>query len=143
MVKLTALPTLRDLKIGVGAPGSGTEANFRQLLGCLRYEERGCEGTVSVLFGKCRSSLRTDISMPSSSRLAFPNAAIMDVAVMQSIRILSIPDDKVAQLTKKYPFLSPVMIARKYVQEPDGGGEDRRSERSTHCQFRPLGRSCL
>jgi TRAP transporter TAXI family solute receptor len=39
-----------------------------------------------------------------------PNAAIMDVAVMQNIRILSLPDNKIAQLTKKYPFLSSTVV---------------------------------
>lgn len=29
---------------------------------------------------------------------------------MQNIRILSLPDDKIAQITKKYPFLSPMVI---------------------------------
>jgi len=48
-----------------------------------------------------------------------PNAAITDVAVMHSIRILSIPSDKVSQLTKKYPFLSPAVIpANTYKNQP-------------------------
>jgi len=38
---------------------------------------------------------------------------------MHSIRILSIPSDKVSQLTKKYPFLSPAVIpANTYKNQP-------------------------
>ncbi len=100
---------LKGLKVGVGAPGSGTEANFRQFLD---------------IYGMGKDDVKAQFLSFSESAEQFkdrhidafivvagvPNAAIMDVAVMQSIRILSFPDDKVAQLTKKYPFLSPFVI---------------------------------
>ncbi len=109
--KVDSFADLKGKKIGVGAPGSGTEANFRQLL---------------EVYGMKKEDVRAQFLSFSESAEQFkdrhidgfivvagiPNAAIMDVAVMQNIRIVNIPDDKAAQLTQKYPFLSPVMIPK-------------------------------
>jgi TRAP transporter TAXI family solute receptor len=100
---------LKGLKVGVGAPGSGTEANFRQLLDIYGMKKE--EVRVQFLsFSESAEQFKDRHIDAFIVTAGIPNAAIMDVAVMQSIRILSIQDAKIAQLTKKYPFLSPVVI---------------------------------
>jgi len=100
---------LKGLKVGVGAPGSGTEANFRQLLDVYGMTKDDVKGQY-LSFSESAEQFKDRHIDAFFVVAGVPNAAIMDVAVMQSIRIVSIPDDKVAQLTKKYPFLSPATI---------------------------------
>jgi len=90
---------LKGMKVGVGAPGSGTEANFRQLLDVYGLTKDDVKGQYLSFLGECGTVQGQHIDA-FFVVAGVPNAAIMDVAVMQSIRILSVPDDKVAQLTK-------------------------------------------
>jgi TRAP transporter TAXI family solute receptor len=101
---------LKGLKVGVGAPGSGTEANFRQFLDIYGMKKEDVKAQY-LSFSESAEQFKDRHIDAFIVTAGVPNAAIMDVAVMQSIRILSIAADKVAQLTKKYPFLSPVVIA--------------------------------
>lgn len=100
---------LKGLKVGVGAPGSGTEANFRQLLDIYGMKKEDVKAQF-LSFSESAEQFKDKYIDAFIVTAGIPNAAIMDVAVMQSIRILSLPDDKIAQLTKKYRFLSPVVI---------------------------------
>jgi TRAP transporter TAXI family solute receptor len=100
---------LKGLKVGVGAPGSGTEANFRQLLDIYGMTKDDVKGQY-LSFSESAEQFKDRHIDAFFVVAGVPNAAIMDVAVMQTIRIVSIPDDRVAQLTKKYPFLSPATI---------------------------------
>ncbi len=100
---------LKGLKVGVGAPGSGTEANFRQFLDIYGMGKDDVKAQY-LSFSESAEQFKDRHIDAFIVVAGVPNAAIMDVAVMQSIRILSFPDDKVAQLTKKYPFLSPFVI---------------------------------
>jgi TRAP transporter TAXI family solute receptor len=107
--KIKSFTDLKGMKIGVGAPGSGTEANFRQL--CDVYGIKKEEVKAQFLsFAESAEQFKDRHIDAFIVTAGIPNAAIMDVAVMQSIRILSLPDDKIAQLTKKYPFLSSTVI---------------------------------
>jgi len=107
--KINSFPNLKGVKIGVGAPGSGTEANFRQLLDIYGMKKEDVRAQF-LSFSESAEQFKDKHIDAFIVTAGIPNAAIMDVSVMQSIRILSIPDDKVAKLMKKYPFLSPVVI---------------------------------
>jgi len=107
--KVNSFADLKGLKIGVGAPGSGTEANFRQLLDIYGMKKDDVRAQY-LSFSESAEQFKDRHIDAFIVTAGIPNAAIMDVAVMQSIRILPIPADKLAQLTKKYPFLSPVVI---------------------------------
>jgi TRAP transporter TAXI family solute receptor len=100
---------LKGMKVGVGAPGSGTEANFRQLLDVYGMTKDDVKAQF-LSFSESAEQFKDKHIDAFFVVAGVPNAAIMDVAVMQSIRIVSVPDDKVAQLTKKYPFLSSATI---------------------------------
>jgi TRAP transporter TAXI family solute receptor len=104
-----AFTDLKGLKVGVGAPGSGTEANFRQLLDVYGMKKEDVRAQY-LSFSESAEQFKDKHIDAFIVTAGIPNAAIMDVAVMQNIRILSLPDDKIAQITKKYPFLSPMVI---------------------------------
>jgi TRAP transporter TAXI family solute receptor len=100
---------LKGKKVGVGAPGSGTEANFRQL---------------AEIYGMKKEDVNVQFLSFSESAEAFkdkhidafvvtagiPNSGIMDVATQNEIRIIDIPAAVSAKLTQKYPFLAAVKV---------------------------------
>jgi uncharacterized protein len=108
-LNITSFSGLRGKKIGVGAPGSGTEANFRQLLDVHKMTK----DDVSMQYLSFAESAdqfkdnRIDAFMVTGG---VPTSAIMDVATQRSIKILPIEDTMLSVLTGKYPFLSAAVI---------------------------------
>lgn len=100
---------LKGVKVGVGAPGSGTEANFRQFLDVYGMKKEDVNGQF-LSFAESAEQFKDKHIDAFFVTAGIPNAAIMDVAASHSIRILSLPEDKVAALEKKYPFLSAATI---------------------------------
>ena len=100
---------LRGKKIGVGAPGSGTEANYRQLLDIHKMSKDDVSAQY-LSFAESADQFkdnRIDAFMVTGG---VPTSAIMDVATQRSIKILAIPDTMLSILTNKYPFLSAAVI---------------------------------
>jgi TRAP transporter TAXI family solute receptor len=100
---------LRGKKIGVGAPGSGTEANYRQLLDVHKMSKDDVSAQY-LSFAESADQFkdkRIDAFMVTGG---VPTSAIMDVATQRSIKILSIPDTMLSILTNRYPFLSAAVI---------------------------------
>jgi len=100
---------LKGLKVGVGAPGSGTEANFRQL--CDAYGL--AKDAVSAQFLSFAESAEQfkDKHIDAFIVVAgIPNAAIMDISTQHDIRLLTVSDDIAKKLGQKYPFLSPAKV---------------------------------
>ena len=100
---------LRGKKIGVGAPGSGTEANYRQLLDLYKMSKDDVSAQY-LSFAESADQFkdnRIDAFMVTGG---VPTSAIMDVATQRSIKILPIEDTMLSILTGKYPFLSAAVI---------------------------------
>ncbi len=107
--KADSFDDLKGMKIGVGAPGSGTEANFRQL--CDIYGLKKDDVKAQYLSFSESSEQFKDKHIDAFIVVAgIPNAAIMDIGAQHSIKIINVSDAKAKQLVKKYPFLSPFTI---------------------------------
>jgi hypothetical protein len=100
---------LKGKKVGVGAPGSGTEANFRQLLDVYGMKKEDVRPQY-LSFAESAEQFKDKHIDAFIVVAGIPNAAIMDIGAMHKIKILSLPDDMTAKLTQKYPFLAPVKI---------------------------------
>jgi hypothetical protein len=111
---------LKGVRIGVGAPGSGTEANFRQLLEAHGMKKEDVKAQY-LSFAESAEQFKDRHIDAFIVVAGIPNAAIMDVAVMQNIRILSLPDDRVTYLTRKYPFLSPTLVPPNTYKNQSSG----------------------
>lgn len=100
---------LKGMKVGVGAPGSGTEANFRQL--CDAYGISKDDVKAQFLsFSESADQFKDNHINAFIVTAGIPNAAVMDVATQNPIRILNIQEALLKKLTDKYPFLSAVKI---------------------------------
>ena len=100
---------LKGKKIGVGAPGSGTEANYRQLLDAHKMSKDDVSAQY-LSFAESADQFkdkRIDAFMVTGG---VPTSAIMDVATQRDIRILPIDDTMLSVMTNKYPFLSAAVI---------------------------------
>jgi uncharacterized protein len=100
---------LKGKKIGVGAPGSGTEANFRQLMDAYGLKKEDVNGQY-LSFSESAEAFKDKHIDAFIVTGAVPTSAIMDVATQNAIRILPVSADVMAKLTQKYPFLAPVKI---------------------------------
>jgi uncharacterized protein len=100
---------LKGMKIGVGAPGSGTEANFRQLLDVYGLSKDDVKGQF-LSFSESADGFKDKHIDAFIVTAGIPNAGIMDVGTQHAIRLLNISPEIMAKLTQKYPFLSPVKV---------------------------------
>ncbi len=106
---ITSFSGLRGKKIGVGAPGSGTEANFRQLMDVHRMGKDDV-ATQYLSFAESADQFkdrRIDAFMVTGG---VPTSAIMDVATQREIKIVPIEDTMISIMTTKYPFLTGATI---------------------------------
>ncbi len=106
---ITSFTDLKGKKVGVGAPGSGTEANFRQLLDVYGMS-RGDVNPQYLSFSESAEQFKDKHIDAFIVTAGIPNAAIMDISTQNAITILPIAGDTVAKLSQKYPFLSEATV---------------------------------
>jgi len=100
---------LKGMKVGVGAPGSGTEANFRQLLDVYGMKKEDVKAQF-LSFAESADQFKDKHIDAFIVTAGIPNSAIMDISTQHSIRLLSLPADIIGKLTQKYPFLSQAKV---------------------------------
>jgi len=100
---------LKGMKIGVGAPGSGTEANFRQLLDVYGLSKEDIKGQY-LSFSESAEQFKDRHIDAFIVVAGIPNSAIVDIATQHDIRILNIAGDAAKKLSEKYPFLAAAKI---------------------------------
>ncbi len=100
---------LKGKKVGVGAPGSGTEANFRQLAEIYGMKKEDVNAQF-LSFSESAEAYKDKHIDAFIVTAGIPNAGVMDVSTQNDIRILDIPADVAAKLTQKYPFLAAVKV---------------------------------
>jgi uncharacterized protein len=106
---IKSIADLKGKKVGVGAPGSGTEANFRQLLDAYGMKKEDVNAQF-LSFSESAEAYKDKHIDAFIVTAGIPNAGIMDVSTQNQIRILDIPADVAAKLTQKYPFLAAVKV---------------------------------
>jgi len=106
---IKSIADLKGKKVGVGAPGSGTEANFRQLLDAYGMKKEDVNAQF-LSFSESAEAYKDKHIDAFIVTAGITNAGIMDVATQNEIRILNIPADVAAKLTQKYPFLAAVKV---------------------------------
>jgi TRAP transporter TAXI family solute receptor len=100
---------LKGLKVSVGAPGSGTEANFRQLMDVYNLKKEDVKAQY-LSYAESAEQFKDNNIDSFFMTAGVPNSALMDVANVRPIKLLSIEDAMIDSVTKKYPFLAPVTI---------------------------------
>ena len=110
---------LKGMRVGVGAPGSGTEANFRQLMEVYGLKKDDVKGQY-LSYAESAEQFKDKHIDSFFLTTGVPNSAIMDVANIRPIKLVSIEDAMVTKITQKYPFLAPARIpANTYKGQPE------------------------
>lgn len=100
---ITNVKDLKGKKVSVGAPGSGVEANVRQIFEAtgLTYNDM----SVSYLsFSESADAFKDKHIESFFVTSGIPNAAIQDISAQNKIALVSLTDDVIKGLTQKYPF---------------------------------------
>ena len=100
---------LKGKKIGVGAPGSGTEACFRTLMGIHGLKKEDIRAQY-LSFAESADQFK-DKHIDAFVVLAgIPTSAVMDISVQREIRILPIADDMITKIVQVNRFLTPAKL---------------------------------
>lgn len=120
VLKSSPIKKMADLKgkrVGIGAPGSGTEnINKCTLTGWGLYDLEAAEIEVVpayLSYTECTTALkdrRIDAAMYFIT--GRPGAAITDLALTHDIRIISYEKEIVEKLVKKFTFMSPTIYPK-------------------------------
>lgn len=106
------IETVADIKgkrVAVGAPGSGTEANARQILEAagITYDDI----TEQYLdFADASSNLKDGNIDVAFITAGHPTAAIQDIGAQHKVKLVIVEDEMADKLIEKYPFYTKLII---------------------------------
>jgi TRAP transporter TAXI family solute receptor len=110
--KEAGIKTLADLKgkkIGVGAPGSGTEGDARAIfqVAGIKYDDMSVE---FLDFGSTSSRFKDNQIDAGFVVAGVPTAAIMDLTTTKNVGIFNFDKETLDAIIKAYPFFVPNVI---------------------------------
>jgi len=103
---------LKGKKVSVGAPGSGTEINARQIFAAAKMSYHDFGRTDYLSFSESADQMKNraiDVTLISSG---LPNPGILDIATSQEITIVPIEGELLKVLDKETPFFVAVVIPK-------------------------------
>jgi TRAP transporter TAXI family solute receptor len=109
---ITKLTDLKGKKVSVGAPGSGTEINARQIFTAAGMSYGDFGRTDYLSFSESADQMKNraiDVTLMSSG---LPNPGIMDIATSQDITLVPIEGELLKVLDKDTPFFVPAIIPK-------------------------------
>lgn len=106
------IATVDDLKgkrVAVGAPGSGTEANARQILAAhdITYNDINQQ---FLPFGEAVDALRDGNVDAAFLTAGIPTAAVIDLDTTHDFALVAVAEDKADALVEQYPFYTKFTI---------------------------------
>lgn len=116
---IKAIADIKGKRVAVGAAGSGTEANARQILEAhgITYQDIKVQ---YLSFGEAANGLKDGNVDVGFVTAGFPTAAIQDIAAQHKVVLLPVDVAKADEMIKKYPFYTKITIpADTYKQGSD------------------------
>ncbi|MDR7421781.1 MAG: TAXI family TRAP transporter solute-binding subunit [Armatimonadota bacterium] len=106
---INSIAELRGRRIAVGAPGSGTEVNARQI---LRMFELGYYNTRPdfLNFAEAADQVKDGVVDAAFITAGHPTAAVQDIAASRDLKLLPVPREVVEQLRAQWPYYTAVTI---------------------------------
>lgn len=114
---ITDVADFKGKRIAVGAAGSGTEANARQIMAAygIKYDDIKVQ---YLSFGEAASALKDGNVDAAFVTAGHPTAAIQDIATQNEVVLVPVAADKADALIKQYPFYTKVVInANTYANQ--------------------------
>lgn len=106
---IESIEDLAGKRVAVGAPGSGTEANARQILAAhgLSYDDLTPD---YLSFGEASDNLRDGHVDAAFVTAGTPTAAITDLSTQHSVVLIPIAQDMIDEIISEYPYYAQVEI---------------------------------
>jgi TRAP transporter TAXI family solute receptor len=107
--RIDSIADLRGKRVAVGATGSGTEVNARQILQMhdLTYATTTPE---FLSFAEAADQLRDGVVDAAFVTAGHPTAAVTDVAAHRGVKIVPVAREVVERLRRTYPYYTVVTI---------------------------------
>ncbi len=106
---ITTVDEMSGRRVAVGAPGSGTEANARQILGAhgISYDDIDEQ---FLPFGEAVDALRNGSIDAAFLTAGIPTAAVIDLDATDDLALVSISAERAQEIAEQYPFYTPFTI---------------------------------
>lgn len=107
---ITEVEDMKGKRIGVGAPGSGTEVNARQILAAhgITYDDIDAD---FLSYAEAVEQMKNGAVDAAFLTSGIPNAAILDLATTRDVVIVPIRKEVIESvLAPEFPFYSPEAI---------------------------------
>jgi len=106
---INSIADLKGKRLAVGAPGSGTEVNARQI---LRAHELGYYNTRPdfLNFAEAADQLKDGVVDAAFLTAGFPTAAVQDIAANRDLKIVPVSREVADGLRTQYPYYTAVTI---------------------------------
>ena len=114
--KDSGIKTVADLKgknVSVGDAGSGVEFNARQILEVYGIDMEKDIKKQNLGFGPSADALKDGKIDAFFCVAGIPTTAITDLAMAKDITVVSVDDDKFAELSKKYGFYTQQIVPKE------------------------------
>lgn len=107
---INSINDLKGKKVAIGAPGSGTEANARQILGAhgMVYTDLGKADYLS--FGEAADQLKDGHIDAAFVTAGLPTAALVEISQSNDIVVVPMNKQELDSLSAEYPFYTEVTI---------------------------------
>jgi len=100
---------LKGKKVAVGAAGSGTEANARQILEAagITYDDIKAQ---YLSFSEAASNLKDGNIDAAFLTAGFPTAAVQDIAAQHDVKLVAVEEAMADKLIADYPFYTKMVV---------------------------------
>lgn len=107
---ITSIADLKGKKVAVGAPGSGAEANARQILASFGIQYSDLAKADFLSFNEAADQLKNKQIDAAFITAGLPTSAVTEVAQTTDIVIVQIESAKIAEMAATYPFYTEVVV---------------------------------
>jgi TRAP transporter TAXI family solute receptor len=106
---IKSVADLKGKRVGVGAPGSGTEVNARQVLEAYGITYKDIKPDY-LSYAESIEQMKNGSVDAAFQTSGLPNSTILDLCTTHDVRIIPIEPKTVEKLAEKYPFYTSVSI---------------------------------
>lgn len=116
--QINTISDLKDKKVSVGPPGSGTEISARQILGFygFDYKNRKDFKASHLSYSEAADHFKDGRIDAAYFVVSVPNAALQDVNLRHPVKFLQIDDPAFDGISKQYPLYARFMIPANSYQ---------------------------
>lgn len=107
---INSVRDLRGKRVGMGAPGSGNEANARQILSALGLTSQDLGQAAMQSYAEMAGAMKDRRLDAMFVTAGVPNSAIQDIASSQSIKLVPITGADADAVKAKYTFFADAAI---------------------------------